>query len=387
MPREPEIVEDAENTPNEGKGSPADAHEGEGEGDEARERQPLPERPPVAPEVEGNSGQVEDLSSPMEGGGGPGGRGSDELPEPEPEPVTDLTDNTQIYEEAHLNDVAAEAAKEANMSPLEVRQEAMHASDILNIAPHRSIDPATRGNVTKAGGYIESPAKLRRHLTMAVKSPERVGVERHHVSGRLDMRNLVGLSIGAPNVFRRRVEEEGREAAVGVLLDVSGSMAGARLQAAVAMALHMGDALKAAGVRFEIAGFDDHHVQIAKPYGKQWNPETRRAVAGMKTLNGTAMMPAMRDAAEQLVRVGNVTRRILLVLTDGQDSFSAETNRALVRFYRQRGVEIVGIGLYTHGIAPSFDGRAITVMDYKTLSTEGLKALVRLLDEGAPRIA
>ena len=124
---------------------------------------------------------------------------------------------------------------------------------------------------------IASPAKLRRHLTLAVKSPERVGVERRQVSGRLDMRNLSGIMSGSETVFRRRVEDAGQEAAVAFLLDVSGSMKGQRLAAAKAMALHMGDALKAAGVKFEIAAFDDNDVWTPKAFRQGMGEQTRAA--------------------------------------------------------------------------------------------------------------
>jgi Mg-chelatase subunit ChlD len=262
-----------------------------------------------------------------------------------------------------------------------------HASTILNVPLPRREIVRGGGNPKIATAAIESPAKLRRHLTAAVKSPERVAVDRRQVSGRLDMRNLVGLSIGAPNVFKRRIEEEGREAAVCITMDISGSMAGNRLRAAKAMALHMGDALKAAGVKFEIAAWDDIVEIIAKPYAKGWSTETQRAVAGLKCLSGTGMLPAMKAAAERLLKVGNVTRRIMLVLTDGADSYAMEANSALCKFYAARGVEIVGIGLQTHGIAGPFNGKAVSVWDTSDLSAQGLKQLVRILDAGAARSA
>jgi Mg-chelatase subunit ChlD len=298
-----------------------------------------------------------------------------------------VTDATQIYAEAHLNDISEQAAKDAGKSAHEVYQDAIHASTILNIPLPREVELTRGGNPKLAGAAIESPAKMRRHLTMAVKSPERVATERRQVSGRLDMRNLVGLAIGAENVFRRRVEEEGREAAVSILIDVSGSMAGSRIAAAKAMALHMGDALKAAGVKFEITGFDDVCTVRPKSFAEGWAEPTRRKVAGLKTLSGTAMLPAMKACAERLVKQGNVTRRILLVLTDGQDSYAPEANAALCAFYAGRGVEIIGIGLQTSNLGPTFRGKAVHVWSTHELSTEGLKTLVKQLDAGAPRSA
>ena len=189
-------------------------------------------------------------------------------------------------------------------------------------------------------------------------------------------------------MFRRRIESEGREAAVGLLLDVSGSMKGYRLRAAKAMALHMGDALKAAGVKFEIAAFDDNQLWTPKPFAKAWANDTRRAVAGMRTAGGgTAMLPAMKQCAERLLKVGGVSRRILLVLTDGDDAYPAEANAALCVWCKARGVEIVGIGLLTHRLDRTFNGRAVQVLDCERLSTVGLSELVKALDAGAPRAA
>ena len=352
---------------------------------------PVAPAPGLEDDQAGNSEPSDGEPSPGESGE-PGGRGGatsedDDQPEPEPEPVEDLTDATQTYEEAHLNDIAQQVARDAGKSMTDVRVEAHHASTILNVPLPRNSGVRQGGDPKRASASIESPAKLRRHLTIAVKSPERVGVERRQVSGRLDMRNLVGLASGAQNVFRRRTEEEGREAAVCISMDVSGSMGGSRIAAAKAMALHMGDALKAAGVKFEVNAWDDLCMITPKPFAKGWSDDTRRAVAGLKVMSGTGMLPAMKASAERLLKVANVTRRILLVLTDGQDSYAQEANAALCAFYAARGVEIIGIGLQTNSVAAPFKGKATVVWNTSDLSTAGLGALVKLLDAGAPRLA
>jgi uncharacterized protein YegL len=326
-----------------------------------------------------------------EGGGSDrGGRNSNgALPadEDENEPAEDVTDKTQTYAEANLNDLADEARIESGTSHMQLSRDMKNVETILNVEPLKDLALERGGNPKLAGAAISAPAKLRRHLTLAVKSPERVGNERKQVSGRLDMRNLAGIAMGAPTVFRRRTEDEGKEAVVTLLMDISGSMKGQRLAAAKALAIHMGDALKAAGVRFEICAFDDNYLATPKPLAKGWAVDTQRAVAGLRTMNGTAMLPAMKQCAERLVRVGNVTRRILLVLTDGQDSFDPQADAALCAYYKTRGVEIVGIGLMTYGMSATFNGNAITVNNCNELSTLGLSALVKTLDKGAPRVA
>jgi nitric oxide reductase activation protein len=164
-------------------------------------------------------------------------------------------------------------------------------------------------------------------------------------------------------------------------------MAGHPLQCAKALALHMGDALKAAGVKFEIAAFDDRFLVTPKPMAKAWSNETKRAVAGLKCLAGTAMLPAIRQAAERLLKAANVTRRILMVLTDGADSYSASANAAHCAHLRRRGVEVIGIALYAPGLDRTFNGAVVNVSNASQLSTQGLASLVKTLDAGAPRSA
>ena len=239
---------------------------------------------------------------------------------------------------------------------------------------------------------IASPAKLKRHLTMAVKAPERVGRERYQSSGRLDMRNLAGIATRADTVYRRRTEDEAREAVVSILLDMSGSMNSHRRSiAAKAMAMHMGDALKAAGVKFEIVSFSTGGgpiVSVSKPVNKGWNDEAKVKVAHMSGHAGTAMLPAISFCAQRLLDVGNVTRRILLVLTDGEDHYSPAANALNCNSWRRKGVEIAGIGLMLDNpdtCRQAFGGQCIMVPDVRSLSAQGIAELTRILDKGAPR--
>jgi Mg-chelatase subunit ChlD len=385
-PHEPEIVESDDDvadvpptpTPSEASQEPAGEPDAPEHGDDADAGEPLP-APSSEPVKAKPEGEADNNAKSGDAAGAAGEREPE--PEPEPEPAEDVTDNTQTYAEANLDDLAQEAAKEAGKMMFEVNHEGHNASVILNAPTLADHAQAKGGDPKRAGAAITSPAKLRRHLTLAVKSPERVGTERRQVSGRLDMRNRVGIASGAANVFKRRIEEEGREAAVTLLLDISGSMKGAPLAAAKALALHMGDALKAAGVRFEVCGFDDAHLVTPKPFAQGWARETQRAVAGIHAMGGTSMLPAMKQCAERLLKQGNVTRRILITLTDGADTYTAEQNAALCSWYRQRGVEIIGIGLYVPNVAKSFCGRAISVTNLSQLSTLGMAQLVKVLDQ------
>ena len=374
MPREKEIVEsegegEGEGEGDKGQGSPPTA-KGEGEDDKPDDK---PEPFVTLPKGHGVPDEPADAGKSGDGAGA--GRGA-----------VNMSDATQEYSEASLDDLAGDAAKDANKTLASVQWAARNASIMLNVTPLQNAECQHGGDPKLAGAAIASPAKLRRHLTLAVKSPERVAVERRQTSGRVDLRNLTGIATGAENIFRRRVESEGREAAVTLLLDVSGSMRGSRLDAARAMAVHMGDALKAAGVKFEIAAFDSQHLWTPKPFAKGWATDTRRAVAGLRSAGGTGMLPAMKACAERLLKIGGVSRRILFTLTDGQDDYPAAADAALCAYYQAKGVEIVGIGLMVDVRYP-FNGRAVYVPNCASLSTLGLAQLAKTLDEGAPRTA
>jgi Mg-chelatase subunit ChlD len=127
-------------------------------------------------------------------------------------------------------------------------------------------------------------------------------------------------------------------------------------------------------------------LSTPKAFAAGWAKDTMRAVAGIHTNGGTSMLPAIKMCAERLIRQGHVSRRILLVLTDGVDSYSSGANAAQCAMYRRRGIEIVGVGLMTDP-AHAFGGRAVTVWNTKELSEKGMALLARTLDEGAPRTA
>jgi nitric oxide reductase activation protein len=248
------------------------------------------------------------------------------------------------------------------------------------------------GGVTSVANAIESPMRLRRHLTLAVKAPERVAFERHQISGRLDLRNVVGLATGAETVYRRRIEDEAKEAAVTILLDMSSSMnTSGRSLAARAMALHMGDALRAAAVKFEVVAFTTGGgaiVTVPKAFNKPWNDEAKKAIAMLRGYSGTAILPSVSFCAKRLLQQSHVTRRILLVLTDGDDGYPAESNRLNCVNWRRKGIEVIGIGLMVDDMAAcqtTFAGHAIYVPNAAQLSEAGIKELVRVLDRGAPR--
>ena len=365
---------------------PEDEPEGEGAG----QREPEPED---EPESEGpGASQAPTGEADAEGEGGAGGEQSDAGGE-----GVDLSDTAQQATEPDLSDIAAEVCDRMGKDPLDVAAENGKAAGFLDCAPSLPGDwpDIKRSGANKMASAIDAPAKLRRDVRAAVKAPERVGVERYQTSGRLDMRQMSQFDTSGA-LFKRRFEEEGREAAVSLLLDMSSSMGpgrGTPAEAAGALALHLGEALKSAGVAFEIAGFADTNeshppqsrLYVAKAFSEGWADVSKARIALMmnRVAGGTAMLPAMHDMAGRLARKAHVTRRILLVLTDGEDGYSRAANRACIAHWRARGVEIVGIGCLCN-VAGVFGPAHVNVRRLSDVSSAGLGALVQVLNPARP---
>ena len=363
-------------------------NEGEGEGED---------------KGEGGKPSASDKPSEGEGidgaGDGPrGGTGEGVAP-------VDLTDGRQNAPDAKLSDVADNASRREGMTGKEAENNNREAeSFFLAIDGPRLDMPVDTFTIETARAALSAPAKLRRDVTLAVKSPERVGRDRRQTTGRMDMRLSAQMRAGSQNVFSRRHDETGVQAAVSLLVDMSGSMRGARAMAAASLALHLGDALKAAGVKFEIAGYYQTaprqdgacraQLGFCKEMNAGWTQDTRgktAALAGMPS-GGTATMPAAKEMARRLLAERNATRRILLVLTDGADNYPPESMKACRDYYAKLGVEIVciammvdeagaGVGFAIRELIRRAFGKNVTfVNNLSLIATTGLRELVTVLN-------
>ena len=152
--RDAEITEPAPERDDDDDDEPGDGELGDGEpGDgEPGDGEPGDGEPGDGSDPTGDAGEPEDSQEPGEGASPQPGmddtpagdcdaprepvtanEGANEMGgrsdhEPKPEPAEDLSDDTQVYAEAHLDDLAAEAARDAGKLPHEVKQEGMHAA-------------------------------------------------------------------------------------------------------------------------------------------------------------------------------------------------------------------------------------------------------------------
>lgn len=112
-----------------------------------------------------------------------------------------------------------------------------------------------------------------------------------------------------------------------------------------------------------------------KSFRDPWQ-EARPYVASLihAPKGGTSMMPAMIDVAKRLRAKAGVSRRVMLVLTDGEDGWSAGSARAAAKTALTRdGVETLVIGALTD--VKHLGLPYVNVTSLRELATQGLEAL------------
>ncbi|HUA87746.1 MAG TPA: VWA domain-containing protein [Bryobacteraceae bacterium] len=139
------------------------------------------------------------------------------------------------------------------------------------------------------------------------------------------------------NIFRR----EDVPVSMGIIIDNSGSMREKRTKvAAAAMAL-----VKASNPQDEvfIVNFNDD-VYLDCPFTND-PKKMQEALDRIDAKGGTAMRDAISEAIDYLKQNAKKDKKVLLIVTDGNDNTSNESLEQLVRKARQSEVLIYSIGL------------------------------------------
>jgi cobaltochelatase CobT len=219
---------------------------------------------------------------------------------------------------------------------------------------------------------------LKAKLERALKADEQTHWKREQERGELDRPALVRLatSPGYRTPFRVRRVRPGRDAAVSLLIDRSGSMAGRKIELARLCAAALADALTQLGFASEVLGYSSIEDAAMREHYERWLAEGRSPIGYNRfverldlqvykrfdsdNLSGLACLEcghenpdgeALSWAAERLV-ARRAHRHILMVLSDGYPA-TGDGNPAILRTdlrvrvdeWRERGVELIGVGI------------------------------------------
>lgn len=197
-------------------------------------------------------------------------------------------------------------------------------------------------------------------------------------SGKLRASALYRLASGDVRVFEKRESALVTHAAVSLLIDCSGSMAGAPMRLAAVSAYALSTVLARLGVPFEVAGFttlkiasapldwerwsrfEPLYMPLFKRFEDRWDAPARERLASLLTFPVSRMRNNVdgecveRAAARLALRPEG--RRILIVLSDGepaaegwladQEAHLAAVTASLPR----RGIDAIGLGIMSEAV-------------------------------------
>jgi Mg-chelatase subunit ChlD len=258
-------------------------------------------------------------------------------------------------------------------------------------------DYATR----RLGERMPRNSVLHGQIARLLVTDEQRRVTHHESSGRLDRRALARMRTGATDVYSRRSDTPGIDTALLILIDASSSMrlttpsGHSRMELAQTTAWHIGRAAESANAKLGIASFHwrDNvgtggytELEMVKPWTMPM-AACATTIADIGPGGQTPLSPAIVEAANMLAGI-DASRRIIMVLTDGDCDLGPATVTGACRLAAARGVEAVGIGLNAPRVIAAFPPEySVNVDNLDQLSAKGLGVLVDMLEDANPTAA
>jgi cobalamin biosynthesis protein CobT len=192
---------------------------------------------------------------------------------------------------------------------------------------------------------INVGAKLRYEVRKLFENTGTSEYQPKRKAGALNVNALHTVASGNDRVFKRRLDVEGIESAVVIVLDVSSSMfhsdiPNSPIQCAINACASLLDALAKAGVDTALLTFGDS-VGVAKKF----NDNAKKTIKALGTVGSggcTNDYFAVRYAHE-LLHGHSAQRKVCFVLTDGQGN--GVDTRLQVESGERLGITTIGLGI------------------------------------------
>lgn len=254
---------------------------------------------------------------------------------------------------------------------------------------------------------------LQKDMERAVAARSLAMFSAGHRSGRLHTSGLARLALGDERVFRRKHVSHSKDVAIGVLIDASGSMGGARIHVASRVGFAVSSVLDRMNIAHEVMAFttegeipgaadvireeerkigkryartENIWMPILKGFNERVNVEVKKRFAWLPVgvrLRENVDGECVQIAAARLA-MRRESRRILMVLSDGApacpgdwDAQHAHLKRAVRDLARSR-IECIGIGIQTdavRGYYPKF----VVIHSLEELPDTVMKQIKRIL--------
>jgi cobalamin biosynthesis protein CobT len=142
----------------------------------------------------------------------------------------------------------------------------------------------------------------------------------------------VGVSPVESKAWQKREVPQEKDYAITLLVDLSGSMRGQKIQETFKAAIVLVEVLNRLSINTEILGFNDRLYEY-QPFGQDMSPEVREHIGGMLQEVGTPAAAynddgwAVQQASERLAKQ-KATEKFLFVLSDGLPEESSDHPRS-----------------------------------------------------------
>ena len=276
------------------------------------------------------------------------------------------------------------------------------------------IDHSGKGNpvaYSKMKSEIKSMvAPIRSALERLLKVRENAKWRLERERGSLDRKTLSRMLVDKNyrTIFKEFTKTETKNVAVELLIDLSGSMSGAKVQVAREAATAMGEALKDLQIPFEVTGFSSVMCREMMDHsrGKELS-RFNRTYEALKleifksfdcvTMNGITKLQSSQQnpdgecvvwAAKRLA-MRREKRKILIVFSDGEPA-TGDGNRGIlcsdlknkVAKIQKSGIECIGIGIATDSVK-HFYPDYLVLSKIEDLPKSAMRKLSSLILRGA----
>lgn len=260
------------------------------------------------------------------------------------------------------------------------------------------------------GGLSATINVMRAKLRRALMAKQRRDWDFGRETGRLDSKRLVGAYNRLPTVYKQRKDREELDTAVTILVDLSGSMGGKKVEVARDCAVAISECLEGSGISFKVVGFcntrsgkNGFSRYASSSNGKFHRYEALDSVVfkgynnPLRICQGSvANIPSAcggnnsdydfikLELSELKRRPEN--RKVLFVLSDGHpachtDASSSELIKhckTAIKNGRKDGVESVGIGICDSTVKRIYDNNVV-VNNVSELGTTVFNKLTEIL--------
>ena len=266
----------------------------------------------------------------------------------------------------------------------------------------------------------EHIAPLQRHLERCIAAKSHSRMIPGHRSGRINPTALHRIVTGDERLFRRKHVSRTKDAAISLVVDLSGSMAGEKVELAMETAFAMSTSLDRLNITHEVIGFttvsfpsstsdgrstydtlremsaisaapsriEPIYMPIFKPFNTRFTNERRRAMASYNEvfLRNNTDGEAVEYAARRLA--GRTEgRKIMIVLSDGlpyagpgDQIAQAWHLRQTVKRLTAAGIETFGIGIMDSSVS-EFYPKHVVLHNLEELPKTVMQQLEKLLLE------